>query len=61
MEIDPMNSLVNVMSKLEKDEAMVVQLVCVPPRLLGIINFPRGARSQWWCEIKRGTGQRRLQ
>lgn len=27
MEIDPMNSLVNVMSKLEKDESMAVQLV----------------------------------
>jgi len=43
MEIDPMNSLVNVMSKLEKMRQMVVQLVVRSARLLGIIKFPA------WC------------
>jgi hypothetical protein len=39
MEIDPMNSLVNVMSKLEKDEAMAVQVVV------------RSARAAWHGKI----------
>ena len=41
MEIDPMNSLVNVMSKLDKDEAMVVQLVV------------RSAKASWHHKISR--------
>jgi Type IV secretion-system coupling protein DNA-binding domain len=39
MEIDPMNSLVNVMSKLEKDESMALQVVV------------RSARSSWHRKI----------
>ncbi|MDD4901911.1 MAG: type IV secretion system DNA-binding domain-containing protein [Patescibacteria group bacterium] len=39
MEIDPMNSLVNVMSKLDKDESMAVQLVV------------RSARGSWHRKI----------
>jgi len=51
MEIDPMNSIVNVMSKLEKDESMVVQLVV------------RSAKAVWHSkisavvrEVNRGKG-----